>query len=91
MNRDEIGLGDGLLRGLVQLDAQLVGAVGAAVRIAPDEPHAERPRAFGDQAADAPEPEDGKRLASNSGAREESAALYSPRPSRRSPGDAAGG
>ena len=62
MHRDEVGLLDGVFHRVAERHAELVGALGAAVRVVADEVHAEGARPLGDQAADAPEPEDRKRL-----------------------------
>ena len=62
MHRDEIGQGKELLHVVVERHAQLLGALGAAVRIVADQVHAEGAGALGHQAADAAKAEDGQRL-----------------------------
>ena len=62
MHRDEIGQGKELLHVVVERHAQLLGALGAAVRIIAHQVHAECAGALCNQAADAAKAEDGQRL-----------------------------
>ena len=62
VHRDEIGDGQDLVDIVVERDAELLGALGAAVRIVADELHAEGAGALGHQAADAAQAEDRERL-----------------------------
>ena len=62
MHRDEIGQGKKLLHVVVKRHAQLLGALGAAVRVVAHQVHAECTGALGNQAADAAQAEDGQRL-----------------------------
>ena len=62
MHRDEIGQGKKLLHVVVKRHAQLLGALGAAVRVVAHQVHAECTGALGNQATDAAQAEDGQRL-----------------------------
>ena len=59
---DEVGQRHKGVHVVVQRHAQLLGALGAAVRVVAHEPHAEGTGALGHEAADAAEAEDGERL-----------------------------
>ena len=53
MHGDEVGAREHVFHTLEKLNTQLVGALGAAIRVVPDDLHAEGARTLGHKPADA--------------------------------------